>query len=635
MLRPVADLRVAREDLLVARDHRHEQVPHERDARDPRPLRLAVADDDDRHDRQRDGGEQLVGDAEQREQRVDATQRVGDAHEQDRTPCGDDDERRDPRTDAPGRVTEAVQPGHVAERLRQHETCDARAGVDRRQDEQRLEHDREVVPELLHRIAWDDAAEHVRHAERERRGATGARHDRSLADVLRGLGDLGRGDRITAQAYRVHPRRGLLGRPTRHAGGGVDDEVQVLVDDGRRDERHDGDERLDEHRAVPDESRLALLLDELRRRARRDERVEAGQRAARDRDEQEREQRTREDGTVAVLAERRDRGDVDRRTRDDDAEREQDDRADLHERRQIVTRREQQPDRQDGRGEPVDDEAPGERRRRQREHVLAPGRLGDPAAGDDREQQEHDADERHLGDRPRTQEAQVAAHEQGDRDRHRDREHTPRRLGERVDDDEAEHRDEDDHDRHDGEHRRPTTDGAERVARHLADAAAATARRDGEHHVVLHGAREDDAEDDPHRARQVTHLRGEHGADEGAGAGDGGEVVAEQDATVRRHVVLAVLELLRRRRDVVARLHDLVRDETAVEHVADDVAADGREHEPDGVDVLTADEGDHRPADGGDDRRDGDHDLLPPGDGARGFDRDGGQPRIAVEGVET
>ena len=86
---------------------------------------------------------------------------------------------------------------------------------------------------------------------------------------------------------------------------------------------------------------------------------------------------------------------------------------------------------------------------------------------------------------------------------------------------------------------------------------------------------------------------------------------------------------------LVARLHDLVRDETAVEHVADDVAADGREHEPDGVDVLTADEGDHRPADGGEDRRDGDHDLLPPGDGARGFDRDGGQPRIAVEGVET
>ena len=35
----------------------------------------------------------------------------------------------------------------VAEQLLQHEAADARAGVDRRQDEHRLEHDREVIPE--------------------------------------------------------------------------------------------------------------------------------------------------------------------------------------------------------------------------------------------------------------------------------------------------------------------------------------------------------------------------------------------------------------------------------------------------------------------------------------------------------
>ena len=46
-----------------------------------RYLKCAALGHDGQADGQRNGGQQLVGDAEQREQRVDAAQRVGDAHD--------------------------------------------------------------------------------------------------------------------------------------------------------------------------------------------------------------------------------------------------------------------------------------------------------------------------------------------------------------------------------------------------------------------------------------------------------------------------------------------------------------------------------------------------------------------------
>ncbi len=44
-------------------------------------------------------------------------------------------------------------------------------------------------------------------------------------------------------------------------------------------------------------------------------------------------------------------------------------------------------------------------------------------------------------------------------------------------------------------------------------------------------AAEDDAEEDPEKARVEAELRGEHGSDQRARAGDGGEVMAEEDDT--------------------------------------------------------------------------------------------------------
>ena len=119
-------------------------------------------------------------------------------------------------------------------------------------------------------------------------------------------------------------------------------------------------------------------------------------------------------------------------------------------------------------------------------------------------------------------------------------------CGERVDDDQREHRQQDDHDREDRDQRGGAADRADLVARHLAEALAVAAHREEQRDHVLHGAGEDDADDDPDRARQVAHLRGEHGADERAGAGDRGEVVAEQHPPVGRLEVDAVVEPLGR-----------------------------------------------------------------------------------------
>ena len=65
----------------------------------------------------------------------------------------------------------------MTEHVLDHEAADPRAGVHRGQDEQRLEQDREVVPECLHRFAAHGLCEDLRHADGQCRRAAGARQD--------------------------------------------------------------------------------------------------------------------------------------------------------------------------------------------------------------------------------------------------------------------------------------------------------------------------------------------------------------------------------------------------------------------------------------------------------------------------
>jgi hypothetical protein len=80
----------------------------------------------------------------------------------------------------------------------------ARAGVHGGQDEQRLEQDREVVPEGHHGLAAHHLVQDVRHAHGQRRRAAGARDDGVLAHVLGGLDQhVGRDDEAPAGHHRA------------------------------------------------------------------------------------------------------------------------------------------------------------------------------------------------------------------------------------------------------------------------------------------------------------------------------------------------------------------------------------------------------------------------------------------------
>ena len=269
--------------------------------------------------------------------------------------------------------------------------------------------------------------------------------------------------------------------------------------------------------------------------------MEPGQCAAGDGDEHEREQRTGEHRAGAVEGELRDRRVLQRRSREEHADRQQPDRADLHKGRQVVARGEQHPHREHRGEEAVDDQGDHQGLRGQREDAGQAGLL-DPPTADDRQEQQRDTDHGGLDDPAGPQRAQVEPHEQRDGDRHGDAEGAPRGCRQRVDDDEGKHREQDDHDREDRQQGGRATHRADLFPYHLAQALAVAAHGEEQDHHVLDPSGEDHTGDDPDGARQVAHLGRQHRTDQRASPGDRREVVAQQDAAVCGLVVDAVVQ---------------------------------------------------------------------------------------------
>ena len=143
--------------------------------------------------------------------------------------------------------------------------------------------------------------------------------------------------------------------------------------------------------------------------------MEAGNRAAGDGDKQEREQAAApyRPGAIDKFGQRRHRQ---RRTHDQNPNRQTDDGADFQESREVVARRQQQPDRQYGGDKPVAHQNPG----KLYAGVIKPRRPGrafrHPAAGDDGEHQHHQTNPRHFANAPGAQIANINAHEYRQRD---------------------------------------------------------------------------------------------------------------------------------------------------------------------------------------------------------------------------
>ena len=87
-------------------------------------------------------------------------------------------------------------------------------------------------------------------------------------------------------------------------------------------------------------------------------------------------------------------------------------------------------------------------------------------------------------------------------------------------------------------------------------------------------------------------------------------MVSEQHATIGRQIVGAVLVDLRRGGELIAWPNDRALDEPGVETEPDDVGADRGDDEPDRVDRLAANEGDHRPGDGPDECDGGEREFV-------------------------
>jgi hypothetical protein len=135
--------------------------------------------------------------------------------------------------------------------------------------------------------------------------------------------------------------------------------------------------------------------------------------------------------------------------------------------------------------------------------------------------------------------------------------------------------DDNDHDAQHVPHCLPARDRSDLLARHLAERLAVSPDGRREDHEILHRAAQRHADDDPDDARQVAELRGERWSDEGSGTGDGGEMAAEDDPSIRRHVISAVFERPPASPGGVERKH-FGRDQLAIETVCDGVAAKPR-----------------------------------------------------------
>src|SRR5665811_2091662 len=150
----------------------------------------------------------------------------------------------------------------------------------------------------------------------------------------------------------------------------------------------------------------------------------------------------------------------------------------------------------------------------------------------------------------------------------------------------SEHRDENDHDPQHRDERGESSDRTDLLLRHLPERLAVAPNGRAQDDEVLYRSSHDDANDDPENAGQIAELRGERGSHEWPGPRDRGEVMSEDDPSVRRHEVATIGETLRGRLPPVVEREDFRGDEGTVETIGDGVAADGGDEQPCGAHLL-------------------------------------------------
>ncbi|MNU63105.1 hypothetical protein D3C71_523500 [compost metagenome] len=531
----------------------------------------------DQHDsaeHQCDTGQHLVGDTEQRPQGVDATQRIDHALIQQPAPhrhtTGGGDQVGGPGFGAFQRRNERPQ------QVLQHETTGTGTGVHSSQDKQRFEQNREVVPERHGVFTRQHTVQDLRDTDREGRRTAGTGQDGGFTDVMGNRLQRFRGNRKTPAADRCSHRHHVTAD---YCSRTVHGEVHARLDHRSGDHGHDCHEGLHQHAAVADVTGVDLVIQQLRRGAGGNQRMETRYRATGNGDEQEREQTAlpHRTGAVDELSQcwHFQLGHGDQNT-----DRQGNDGADFQEGRQVVTRRQDQPHRQYRRDETVTDQHPGDLDTGEAER-LGPHRISSnlPTEPDRTEQQQH-ADHRDLTDAARADVAHVDAHEHRDRDGRHHRENPPRALGQGFHHDQRQHREDDDHDQEAAEQRDGAGDAAHFFANHVTQGATVAAGGHEQDHEILNGTRQHHTGDQPERAGQIPHLRRQHRTDQRPRAGDGREVVTEEDVFVGRHVVQTIVVEYGGGGPSRVKLHHIVSDEQTVVTVRNQINGHGCDHNP-------------------------------------------------------
>ena len=240
--------------------------------------------------------------------------------------------------------------------------------------------------------------------------------------------------------------------------------------------------------------------------------------------------------------------------------------------------------------------------------------VGDRLPIDERGHQQNDADDRCLADASGTHHPHVDAHDQRNRNGRGDSEEAPRAVGERLHHDQAQHRQDYDHDGEDADHGDRARRGTQFHLDHFAERFSVAAHGSEQHDEILHCAGKHHADQNPQRAGEEAHLRRQDRTDERAGAGDRGEMMTVKHVLVGRHVIHAVVMALGRRHAGVVEPEHLVRDELAVEPVGDEVDAERGGHQPHCAYVFAATQGERgkgKCADDSDQRPQGNgHELV-------------------------
>ena len=307
--------------------------------------------------------------------------------------------------------------------------------------------------------------------------------------------------------------------------------------------------------------------------------MEAGDRTAGDGDKQEREHAAgpHRAGAVNKFGQRRH---GQRRAHNQNTNRQPDDGADFQEGRQVITRRQQQPHRKNGGNKTIAHQNPGQLYA----GIIKPRRPGrafrHPSAGDNREHQHHQANHRHFADASRTQVANVDPH----KDRQRNSEGhgigAPRAVGQRFHHDHRQYG-EDNHHNHKAGHQRQHSGGWPHLFFHqLTERTPVAARRDEQHHKVLHRAGQHHPGEDPDHPRQIAHLRRQHRSYQRPRTGNRRKMMTEQHFFIGRDIIKAVVMPYgggHARR--VNRQH-IFGDVETVETIGDQINADCRDDNP-------------------------------------------------------